>query len=127
MCANSLAYKFISFAGVGAIGTTAHYIVYVSLVSLIDGDIVISSSLGFLTGAVINYYLNYIYTFRSSKEHSEAIIKFFIIAFIGLILNSTIILFASSLLDLHYLVSQIIATTFVLIWNFLGNHFWTFN
>jgi putative flippase GtrA len=33
---------------------------------------------------------------------------------------------AISLIQLHYLIAQVIATGIVLIWNFLGNRIWTF-
>ena len=87
---------------------------------------VLASAGGFVLGALVNYFLNYRYTFRSNNRHHEAIIKFFTIALVGLVLNTLIISLAIDILSLHYLLAQVIATGLVLIWNFTGNRCWTF-
>lgn len=118
--------QFIRFAGVGLIGTSAHYLVLVSLVQFGGGDSVWASDIGFVVGALVNYHLNYIYTFRSNKCHREAMLKFFSVATVGLMLNSIVMTALTKELSLHYLFSQLAATGLVLVWNFAGNRFWTF-
>ena len=71
------------FACLGVIGTLGHYTVLVVLVQFWAVDPVFASSLGFVVGAVINYILNYHFTFQSRKRHSEALTKFLIVAIIG--------------------------------------------
>lgn len=87
---------------------------------------IVASSTGFILGAIVNYYLNYRYTFRSKKRHDEVRIKFFAVALIGLTVNAAVLSLAIKELHLHYLISQIIATGFVLFLNFAGNYIWTF-
>ena len=53
--------------------------------------------------------------------------KFFTVALIGLFFNGLIMSFCTSSLQLHYLLSQVIATSLVLLWNFMANHKWTFH
>lgn len=119
--------QFFRFTCVGAVGTGMHYIVLVSLVEIVKWNPVFSSLFGFITGACINYCLNYVWTFRSTKDHRNTVIKFFAIAFVGLIINTVIMsCLTSYFLILNYLFSQIISTGTVLIWNFCGNRFWTF-
>jgi putative flippase GtrA len=90
-------------------------------------DAVISSALGFLVGAVTNYLLNYKLTFRSGKRHGEAATKFAIVAAVGLGLNTSVMAIFVDWMHLHYLLSQILATGLVLLWNFVANRQWTFS
>ena len=124
---NLLFTRFIKFTGVGAIGTLAHYITLVCLVQLVTSlNVVLASSVGALIGAIVNYFLNYHFTFESNKSHTEALSKFVTIASMGFVLNGLLMALLAQKLFIHYLLAQIITTGIVLIWNFLGNHFWTF-
>jgi len=118
--------RFIRFAGVGAVGTLAQYLTLTALVEFLAIDVVHASAVGFTLGAFVNYFLNYHYTFRSKKRHSEAIFKFFSMALIGRILNTVIMSVMTNYLGFHYLLAQIISTGLVLLWNFSGNRLWTF-
>lgn len=118
--------EFIKFAGVGAIGTIFHYLTLISLVSLIAMDPVNATSYGFAVGAVINYYLNYIYTFKSRQPHLVALPKFLIVALIGAGINMAILYWGIILFSVHYLLIQLIATGTVLLWNYLINRTWTY-
>ncbi len=118
--------QFIRFAGVGAIGTLAHYVLLVMLVETLRTNEVAASTAGATLGALVNYLLNRRYTFRSEKRHGEALTKFLIIAALGLTLNSLLMLIFVEILNIYYLLAQVFSTGLVLIWNFLGNRFWTF-
>ncbi len=118
--------QFLIFASVGAVGTAGHYATLVVLVELLSLDPVIASTFGFTAGALINYVLNCKYTFVSNKPYTETIIKFFIVAVIGAIVNSIIMYVGTSLLEINYLLAQIIATGVVLLQNFFLNKVWTF-
>jgi putative flippase GtrA len=121
-----IAAQFIRFAGVGVIGTGAHYLVLVALMELFDGEAIIASSAGALTGALVNYILNYHFTFRSNKRHVEAMTKFLAIAAVGFVLNGLLMSLLVYGLGLFYLAAQVLTTLTVLIWNFAGNRWWTF-
>jgi putative flippase GtrA len=118
--------QFLLFAGVGVIGTAAHYSVLVTLVQLAKADAVISSTLGFVVGACVNYTLNYLFTFNSSKRHLEALPKFFTIALLGMLANAAIMTGLVHKAGVHYLPAQIVATMVVLVWNFAGSKIWVF-
>jgi putative flippase GtrA len=118
--------QFIKFAGVGVVGTAVQYVTLFMLVQFADVYPVAASTAGFVLGAFVNYYLNYIYTFRSSKSHFEAMPKFFTVAAVGLFLNGIIMQFFISYFMLPYIIAQLIATGLVLLWNFAANRMWTF-
>jgi len=117
--------QFVSFCALGAVGTLAHYIVLVLGVEL-GGGPVVSSTLGFIVGALVNYALSYYYIFRSDSSHPHTITRFFIVAIFGLGLNTFVLSSAIHGLRLHYLAGQVLATSLVVIWNFVGNRWWTF-
>ena len=118
--------QFLSFAAIGAVGTAGHYTTLVICVELLTIRPIIASTLGFIVGAVINYFLNYHLTFRSQKKHTEALSKFMIAATVGMFINMAIMSLALKVLMLYYLLSQVLATALVLIWNFSINKVWTF-
>jgi putative flippase GtrA len=118
--------QFLMFAGLGVIGTLGHYTVLVVLVQFWAVDPVFASSLGFIVGAVINYILNYHFTFQSRKRHSEALTKFLIVAIIGTGINGFIMYIGVENTRINYMIIQLFATLVVLLWNFIVNRLWTF-
>ena len=123
---NALLRQFIRFTGVGCFSAIGHYGLLILLVQLGHVDPVLASAAGALLGAFINYLLNYHFTFRSSQKHHESLLKFAVVATVGLGLNTLFMWIMADRLGLHYLLAQIITTGLVLLWSFFGNRFWTF-
>jgi len=123
----TISQQFIRFALVGAGGTAGHYLVLLTLVELRLAAPVLASTIGFVVGAIINYFLNRQYTFRSSVPHRSGLPKFLTIASVGMALNTSVMALMRTHFALHYVVAQIVATCSVLVWAFLGNRAWTFN
>lgn len=123
---NGLATQFVSFGAVGAVGTVAHYTLFVALVEWAAVDPVPASVAGAALGALVNYLLNYHYTFRSDRRHRDALPRFLAIAGLGLSLNTLCMALFVDSFGMHYLVAQVLATLSVLIWNFFANRHWTF-
>ena len=118
--------QFITFAGIGAVGTAGHYLTLIILVEFIYLSPVIATTAGFVVGAIINYVLNYKYTFNSTKNHTEAFSKFAVVAVIGAAMNAFIMQAGLEYFEINYLLVQILATAVVLLWNFFINKIWTF-
>ena len=118
--------QFTTFTAVGAVGSAFHYAVLIALVQFVHVGPLAAAAAGFVVGALVNYVLNYRITFRSAKRHREAALKFFSVAIVGLLMNTAIMGFAIAVLNLHYLVSQVIASGIILLSNFAGNRLWTF-
>lgn len=85
-----------------------------------------SSTLGCIVGALVNYTLSYDYVLRSSGSHPHTMTKCLSVVIFGLGLNTLAPSFEIYGLRLHYLVGQVLATGIVVIWNFVGNQWWTF-
>jgi putative flippase GtrA len=122
----TLAAQFLRFCGAGAAATAAQYAALVTLASLLQMGAVPASALAYSLGALINYILNYRYTFRSTSGHHAAMVRFTVVALAGLALNTAFMYLLTRGLGAHYLVAQVFATGAVLIWNFAANRAWTF-
>jgi len=118
--------QFLLYAGIGAIGTLGHYAILIVLVQFWAVDPVFASCIGFVVGAMINYILNYHFTFQSDKRHAEALTKFLIVATAGAVINGVIMYVGVENTHFNYLIVQIFATIVVLLWNFIVNKLWTF-
>lgn len=118
--------QFARFCLVGSVGTAVHYSALVAIVHLL-GMPMIGSIVGFVLGAMINYVLNYRYTFKSVQRYPVTLAKFFTTACAGLVLNTLVMGLLTGLLGVHYFVSQLLATAGVVLWNFTVNLRWTFH
>jgi putative flippase GtrA len=121
----AIARQFLAFATVGVGGTVTHYATLIAGVSL-GFDPVAASALGWMFGAVVNYCLNYRFTFHSGVSHRQAAPRFAVVAGTGLVLNTVLMAFEVGPLGMHYLVAQIIATGTVLCCNFVLSRTWAF-
>ncbi|WP_346285096.1 GtrA family protein [Zoogloea sp.] len=118
--------RIAGFAGVGLIGTAAHYAVLVGCVQRLGVDPVRASMLGALVGAVMNYLLNYHWNYRSTRSHLRTGPRFFAIAAASFALNGALMAWLVNALATPYLAAQLAVTAVVFLVNFTANHMWTF-
>ena len=118
--------QFVRYGGAGAIGTAAHFATLAALVQFAGAGPVAASTVGAVAGAVINYALNYRYTFASRRAHRIALPRFGAISAAGIVLNAAVLSAVLEFVQPHYLVAQVVATGAVLIVSFLANRKWTF-
>lgn len=117
--------RFVRFILVGGVATAIQYALLVLLVRGCRMAPTPASSIGFVLSAIVNYLLNYRFTFRSNRPHGPAAAKFAAVAGMGLVINAAIMHFTVGM-GVQYLLAQVCATTVVLFWNFAGNSLWTF-
>lgn len=117
--------RFVRFTLVGGIATGVQYVLLIVLVRAASMAPTVASSVGFMISACVNYFLNYHYTFGSSRSHAITAAKFGLLVATGLAINGEIMHLLVSA-DWEYLVAQVCATGVVLFWNFIGNSLWTF-
>ena len=117
--------RFVRFAVVGGIATAIQYAILILLVRGFGMAPTPASSIGFVLSAVVNYLLNYRFTFQSNRPHAPAAAKFALLAGAGLLINAAIMHLMVAA-GVHYLLAQVCATAVVLFWNFIGNTLWTF-
>jgi putative flippase GtrA len=118
--------RFFGFAAVGALGTLVHYAVLITLVSGLGLSPVLGTGTGALAGALLNYMLNYRYTFASDARHLQAMPRFLLMAAISLGLNVAAVGGLTAYLNLHYFITQVFATGTVFVFNYIVSKTWIF-
>ena len=119
--------QFLRYTGVGAVGTACQYLILWVGVERFAANATRASLGGAVVGAVVNYMLNYYYTFGSSSSHAVAAPRFFAVAGVGIAINTALMHVLVDWVGVHYLVAQVVATGVVLVTSFLVNRIWTFS
>jgi putative flippase GtrA len=122
----SLARQFVRFASVGATGTAVQYAVLWAGVEAMGWPAAASSALGYALGSVVNYLLNYFFTFGSAKSHVEAAAKYYSVLAVGLALTAALMALFVNRLGWNYWVAQLLTTGVALLWHFAGSRWWAF-
>lgn len=117
---------FARYVIAGALGTGAQYAVLVALVQAAGIDSVAASTAGMVLGAVVNYWLNCRYTFRSARPHRETLWRFMAVAALGLVVNAAAMAALTRGMGIHYIAGQVVATGLVLCCGYVANSIWTF-
>jgi putative flippase GtrA len=119
--------KFIKFCIVGFSGVLVDFGITFLFKEVFKVQKYLANAIGFTTAATTNYLLNRVWTFQSSNPHvMQEFSRFFLIALIGLGINSLIIWAMSGKLKVNFYVSKLVATVIVTGWNFLINAYFTF-
>lgn len=118
--------RIVRFSGAGCGSALAHYSVLIALVQLLGVNPVLGSVSGALLGGLVNYVLNYRFTFYSTNPHASTVPRFVTVALIGMLLNALFMWICVQLLALHYLVAQVLTTGLVFLWSYNAARLWTF-
>jgi len=108
-------FKFIISGG----SATVVHLSFLSLLVWIGVDPLVSTSVGVLAGAVVNYLLQYYYTFNADVKHNKSVRNYMITVCFSF--GSNFILFAifHNLLGLDVLVSQLLTSALVAVQNYI--------
>lgn len=120
----ALCRQFSRFFIVGALSALVQFSILISCVHFFSIRSIVASTIGYLAGAIINYILNHYFSFTSNLLHRQAVLRFSINSLFGLLINFVIMHFL--LQHYHYLLSQILSSWVILVWNFFIHRHWTF-
>jgi putative flippase GtrA len=115
----------VRFTVIGGVATIVHYTILVSLVEGLHATPLLGSSIGFIAGVVVGFFLNRRFTFTEARPLGASFAKYAMVYAIGFALNATML---QTLIHfgLWYLAAQAAATAIVLVWNFIGARFFAF-
>ena len=126
---HSIFIQFFRYAVVGGIATGVDYGTYLLFTEVFGVYYLVSNVIGFSTGLFTNYILSIIWVF-SVKPMKNKVLEFAIfgiIGGIGLGLNSLFLWFFTDIVSIDHRISKIIATIFVLFWNFFARKYVLFH
>lgn len=100
---------FLRFLLVGFVNTAIGYGVILVFQYVFRAGYVVSNAMGFITGALVAYYLNKTFTFRSTLSHGEAMPRFFLAVASSYLINLVFLTIAVSFWQLPAAIAQGIA------------------
>jgi gtrA family protein len=121
--------QFFRYTLVGGLAFVVDLVLLFVLTEYAHWHYLVSATLSFLAGLLVNYILSTQWIFRSSKIKNKKIefILFGLIGVIGLGLNNVLLYFFTDLIGLYYMLSKLITAVLVYAWNFLGRRYFLFN
>ncbi|HSY26332.1 MAG TPA: GtrA family protein [Burkholderiaceae bacterium] len=122
----SISRQFIRFAAVGACGTAVQYGVLQVGTASFGIPAAVASGIGYACGSIVNYLLNYFFTFESDKSHAEAATKYFSLLGVGFCINTGLMAILVHQLGWNKWLAQFLTTGIGLVYNFAGSRLWAF-
>lgn len=121
--------QFMRYILVGALAFVVDFSFLFICTDLVGIHYLISASIGFIMGLIINYLLSIKWVFnRRNVENKLLEFQIFsIIGFFGLFLNEYLLWLFTDYFLIYYLFSKILAAIIILLWNFFARKFILFN
>lgn len=114
--------QIFKFGIVGIIAAIIDFGTLFILTTFLDTYYLLSAAIAYILSTVFNYIASMQYVFVSKFDKSEKnkeFLIFVILSVIGLAINELIMWFFVEEFSLHYIISKVIATTIVMVWNFI--------
>ncbi|MCL5258407.1 MAG: GtrA family protein [Firmicutes bacterium] len=120
--------QFVKFGIVGASGFVVNLIFFTILQRLTALPLLLDNSVGFMAGGVSNYFLNRLWTFRSTGHAAKEGAQFLAVSFVSLLVSDGVfyLLDRSHPLHQHHHTVWFLATLSSIFVNFFLNKYWTF-
>ena len=118
---NKLVNKIIKFSIVGGIATIIDFAFLYIFKEFLNINIIIANTLSFIISVTYNYIASITWVFDVNKNKNKNIqfILFILFSVVGLIINNIILYILTDKLNIYYLISKVIATIIVMIFNFV--------
>ena len=115
--------QFFRYVFVGGIATIVDWGVLFLLTDGLGIHHLISAIFSFIAGLAANFVLSKLFVFKANEARVEPRLEFLAYGFIGVIglgMTELILLCCTGWLHWHYMLSKVIATALVLVWNYLA-------
>ncbi len=113
--------QLMKFGVVGVIAFIIDYGLMVLLTEAFGVNYLISATISFAVSVTFNYFASMRYVFRHKEGMSKRreFVIFVVLSVIGLLINDLIMWLGTGLGGISYLITKIVATIVVMIWNFV--------
>ena len=121
--------QFFRYVIVGGFSFVVDYGLLFVLTEYAGFHYIVSATLSFIAGLVVNYLLSTRWIFRNSKLSSTTVefIVYGAIGVVGLVLNNILLYLFTDVLHIYYMISKLITAALVMGWNFVGRRVILFN
>lgn len=113
--------QIFKFIIVGGVATVIDFLSIFIFKEFLHIPVIISNTLSFIIATVYNYIasVRWVFDVDENKDKKKTFVTFIVFSVIGLILNDLIMWFTTDMFQIYYLIGKIIATCFVMIFNFI--------
>lgn len=113
--------QIFKFTIVGGIATVIDFLSIFIFKEFLHIPVIISNTLSFCIATIYNYIasVRWVFDVDKNKDKKKTFVTFIVFSVIGLILNDLIMWFTTDMFQIYYLIGKIIATCFVMIFNFI--------
>lgn len=119
--------QFIKFGLVGLFNTVVDFTTYLFFTRVVLWSYLIAATIAFVVAASSSFLLNRYWTFRvKNSDFAKEYLKFFIVAFGGLLLTLLILYILVDIFYWYDLFAKFLTIIVVVNWNFFLQKYWTF-
>ena len=119
--------EFAKYVIVGVIVTAIDFILLYIFVEFFSMWYMLAATFSFIIALTISFFLNKFWTFKNKEKNIPSqMTKFVIVNLIGLGINLGVLYILVEFFFIWYLLAKVFATTFAVLWNFLGMRNWAF-
>lgn len=113
--------QIFNFGIVGFTATIIDFFFLYLFKDVFNLPLIASNTLSFCISVLYNYWasMKFVFDVNENKSKKKNFILFIIFSIIGLILNDILVWFITEKIKIYYLISKVIATIFVMIFNFI--------
>lgn len=113
--------QIIKFGIVGGSAFVIDYGVMILLTEVFGINYLISSGISFTISVIYNYVLSikWVFDVKKDNDRRHEFIVFIVLSVLGLLINQLIMWTCVDKLDIFYMLSKIIATAVVMVYNFI--------
>lgn len=113
--------QLMKFGIVGVIAFIIDYGLMVLLTEAFGVDYLVSATISFAVSVTFNYFASMRYVFRHKEGMSKRreFVIFVVLSVIGLGINDLIMWLGTGLWGISYLITKLVATFLVMVWNFV--------
>lgn len=125
---DKLLVQFVRYFFVGGFAFVVDFGLLYILTEYAGLHYLLSATLSFIAGLLVNYIISCIWVFSDSKFKNR-LVEFLIFATIGVIglaLNDALIWLFTDCIGTHYMFSKIVAAALVYLWNFFARKYIVF-
>lgn len=120
--------QFVRYFFVGSFAFVVDFGLLYILTEYAGLHYLLSATLSFISGLLVNYIISCIWVFSNSKYKSRLVefLFFAAIGVVGLLLNDALIWLFTDCIGTHYMFSKIVAAAIVYLWNFFARKYLVF-